>query len=287
MAATPSDNAAGHHAKVADDEVPAFRSQQPFPWLELIRFDYRARSPVTKRSFLVTPAAPLPLPQWLSGVILFQYRNDVLAASVADGLDIGTGLHRFELGAPLSMSLDDDLRLDVDLRAIYASELDAHRASGWYPSVRIGPQWDMGGGLSLGAAVFWSRGGIGFIPVPLGSIYWRPDDLPIRIDAVLPRYVEVAYRPADRFELFSTFHWESHVWAVEGGANDTTTGFLVRQEVRLQAGLRFTAIGPIGVEVSTQWVPVQAFDFDSRQGTTYTELDDFSATVSIVLDTLQ
>ena len=264
-------------------DSPNFAPPQPFAMQELLRFDYRGLSPITRRSLMVTPVAPLSLYSGMSGAVLFQYRSDVLDSALTDALSLQDQLHRFELGVPAAFRLSEDVSLDVDLRAVYASNLDEHRSSGWYPSIRVGPTWKINDDLSLGGAVFWTRGALGFIPVPLGTVYWRPQHGRFRVDALIPRYVEAAARVSERIEAFATFHWESLVWAIQRPETDRST-FLIRQEVRLHAGLRFAVLGPLGIEAAGQWVPVQSANIDGGPSRTFTGGDDFAVTVSIVLD---
>jgi len=262
-----------------------FKPAQPFAQLELLRFDYRGNSPITERTLIANPVLPLPFPGRSRAALLFLYRHDVLTESHAAQLSIPTGLHRFELGLPMSFEWTPTVSLDVDVRGIYASSLDEYRASGWFPSVRVGPTWKLTDELSLGGAIFWSRGALGFIPVPLGSIYWRPKSGRFRIDGLIPRYAELAARVAPSLEAFGMFHWQTLVWAV-APRDETPSTFLVRQEIRLQTGLRWAFLGPLRLEVSAQWVPVQGTELLDGDSQTFVRGDDFVVTTSIVLNTL-
>ena len=265
-----------------ETKPPAFAPPQPFARTEALRYDFRGASPLTEQSLIVQPGAPLPLP-WRrsSGAVIFQYRYDVLDADATRALSIDQHLHRFELGLPMVFGWSDDGSIDVDVRVIYAGPVDEHLSSGWIPSVRVGPTFRLSEDLSLGAGIFWSRGALGFIPVPVGTLYWRPTHGRFRVDALVPRYLEAAFRVADGIEAFGMFHFENHVWAVPREDNEST--FLLRQEVRLQAGFRFDFLGPLAVELSTQWVPVQSADTEDAPAQTFVRGSDFSATVSIVL----
>ncbi|MEM7677676.1 MAG: hypothetical protein AAF449_16900, partial [Myxococcota bacterium] len=87
---------------VSTAAVAAFKPAQPFAQLELLRLDYRSNGPITEQTLLVSPGAPLPFFDRATAALLFLYRHDVLTASHAGRLAIPTGLHRFELGVPMS-----------------------------------------------------------------------------------------------------------------------------------------------------------------------------------------
>lgn len=259
-------------------------SGQPFRWHEILRLDLRPNSPVTRRSVVVAPASPLPLFGDDDRVaILATYRSDQLTEDVGAGL-AGRTLHRFELGFPSSFRLGDRWALDLDPRIAFGGDLGGSALGVWYPWIRGGVSWRATEDLILGASVLFTRGPLGLIPVPLFSMYWRPRHSPFRIDALAPRYVETAVR-VRRVELFYAFHWETTVWGVdrEEGSNEE---LLIRQEMRLHAGVRVCVWGPLGLEAAAQWVPWQQRELERGRTTSFGRPEDVAATLSIVLDKL-
>jgi hypothetical protein len=275
------------HAKVATESPSEPTASdptagQPFLWHELLRLDVRPSSPTTDRTFLVSPVVPLPVGPHRAAVLAL-YRHDALATGLLDASGgVPAGMHRFEFGVPASFRLSGRFAFDADLRLVHGSDLGPSAHGGWFPWLRAGLSWRPGPDLTLGASVLWTRGALGLVPVPIFSMYWRPRNLPWRFDTLAPRYAEVAYRAHPRIELFSTFHWETLVWAVDdpSGADGA---HLMRQEIRLHGGARVALWGPLGVEASAQWVPWQRVELSTGSGQNFANLDDLAVTLSVVV----
>ncbi|MEM6559234.1 MAG: hypothetical protein AAF605_05560 [Myxococcota bacterium] len=260
----------------AEDEEVRQQVDQPFAFHEILRADLRGDG-LTRRSFVVTPAAPLPISGPAQASILFRYRNDVVD-TVLLGSD---GLHRFELGLPGAVELSQTLSLDVDLRAVYASDLNVDGEDSWYPWVRLGPIWSLSSSLSVGAALLYTRGALGLVPVPVGALYWRPAHRRYRLDILAPRYTEAAWSPSSGVEVYGAFHWETHAWAVRSSREGAP--ILLRQEIRTHAGVRIGLVGPLAVDFAIQWLPYQRLELDERAESSTNEV---SLSASIVLDRL-
>lgn len=257
-------------------------SGPPFRWHEILRLDLRPGSPVTERSLIVAPAAPLPVGRRHRAAVLATYRNDRFQPDL-DGPLGGRDAHRFEVGLPSSFRIAKRWAWDVDPRAVFGSDFSGPAAGEWYPWVRTGLSWAARDDLILGASLLFTRGPLGLIPVPLFSASWEPRHLPLRVDALAPRYVEAAAR-IRRVELFGTFHWQTLVWGMD---TDPRPGGerLLRQEVRLHAGARVRVFGPLGLEAAAQWVPWQQVELRGN-ARAFTQPEDVALTLSVVLDKL-
>ncbi|MGF1466608.1 MAG: hypothetical protein ACFCGT_10775 [Sandaracinaceae bacterium] len=270
------------HAQVDLTDEPRPLRASPFRFHELARLDLRPLSPLTELSAVVAPVVPLGLAPDGAGVFLASYRYDRLRPAGHDLAVQGRSLHRLEAGTPLNFLLARDWALNLDLRVVHASDLDEGHAGGWYPNVRAGVTWAATPDLSLSVAALWTRTALGLIPVPLFGVFWRPADLPLRVEGLLPRYLEVGVPLTPTFELFTTGHWETIVWSVSSGEG---SAFLTRQEIRVQAGARARVLGPLTLEVSTHWVPFQQLGIRNRTAGAQS-LDDFSVTVALLVDTV-
>jgi len=225
----------------------------PFQWHEAFRVDLRPRSPMTPRTLRIQPAAPLFGSPSRNFILIGEYRYDDLEAQRE--LD-GGPLHRGELGGIYNRRLAPDLALNVDARVVYAVDADGHHPSAWYPNLRAGVTWSPSPEVAVSGAIFWSRTMLGLIPVPLLGVYYLAPDERFRFDVLAPRYVEAGFRPLPTLEVFAMGHWETLVWSVRDRASNEGRDLLVRQEVRAQAGLRVFLFGPVGLEVSAQWIPL-------------------------------
>lgn len=254
-------------------------SVAPFRWQEILRGDLRPNSPVTEGTFLFQPVAPIGLgSNDTTLAVLAVYRHDRLTPRA--GL-VERDLHRFELGAPLAFRLAPDWAFELDIRGVYASSLERIYGLGFYPNLRSAVTWSLSSDFAIALHVIYTYGGLGLVPVPAMGLAWRPDPR-LRIEGLLPRFVELGYRPTQRVEVFVAGHWEAGVWATTD-ATSGTRNLLTRQEVRAQAGLRARLFGPLGLEVSTHWVPFQELERNGDR-TRPQSIDDVSLTVGIVLD---
>ncbi|MEM9189246.1 MAG: hypothetical protein AAGF12_08725 [Myxococcota bacterium] len=249
----------------------------PFQWQELLRGELRPNGALTRGSLLVAPAFPLVAERHIAVTLLPSYRFDRLQAN---GITDSESLHRFELGTFIGVQISSAWALDIDLRAVYAGALDEHYSEGWYPNLRFAANWAISRDFTASISALWTRTGLGLIPVPLFGVYYHPEGVPLRIDALLPRYVEVAV-PFGNAEVFVMGHWESHVWSLTNG--EARGDLLTRQEIRAQLGVRARVFGPLAIEISGQWIPFQQIELGSRSSSP-ASLDDFSLTVNVVLD---
>jgi len=251
----------------------------PFRWHELLRLDVRPGSPLTEGTLLTQPVAPIDVGDpSLRLAVLAAYRLDRLTG----GLGVGARhLHRFELGVPVSKRLAPDWAIDLDLRAVYAGSLDGHHGEAWFPNLRVGATWSATPELATSISVVFTRGALGLLPLPAFGLAWRPTPR-FRVEGLLPRFLEVAGRPADRVEVFVAGHWEALVWSTAIPTNHGRE-LLTRQEIRAHAGARFSVFGPLGIEVATHWTPFQQLA-GGGLSTRPASLEDLSLTAALVLD---
>lgn len=245
----------------------------PFHWAEALRSDVRARSPFTRSTFLLAPAAPLIRSAEQGFTVLASYRRDSLRQGIG-------ALHRLEAGGLYNLRLRSDWTLNVDARAVVASDFGHREVANWFPSLRAGATWHRDQSLSVSLGALWTRTNFGLVPLPLLGVYYRPAGGRIRIDALLPRYVEVALL-AGRSEVFISGHWETLLWRTGG---DETRAFLSRMEVRAVAGLRVRLVGPLALEASAHWTPFQRLERGALQDSR-TSLGDIGVSAALIIDT--
>lgn len=273
------------------DEAPAApgfdpQTAGPFLWLEALRHDERPRSPITERTTLVSLPAPISSGPRHGVTLLSTYRRDVLRpAALARVGTLATTLHVLELGLPVTFRAAPRWALEVDARLAYASAFAGHGSDAWVPGVRAGATWVPGSeALALSLSVLYSPTVLdGVTPVPLFGLYYRPEDRPLRVDMLLPRYAEFAWLLGEtrRGEVYGAFHWEGVAWNVP--LNGEGRARLTRQEVRLDVGTRMRLLGPIGLELGIHWVPRQSLSLGSARAQERLQ-SDLSFTAALVLD---
>lgn len=252
---------------------------QPFAWQELLRTDIRPNSPLTQRTGLVNAVAPLPFFPGRTAVLL-SYRNDLLADDLRGALApfSGRSLHAFELGLPMNLRLAKDLALNIDPRIIYNGDLEQGASNGIDGSLRVGATWRPVPELALSLAVLAQRSAS--IPVPIFGVYWRPEHGRFRIDGLLPRYAEVSVKVTKALSWFGMFHFEGNRWVTPDPRDGAQTD-IRRTEIRFQSGFRTLFFGPIGVEVSGQWIPFQTLGIDGGDSIAPSSWGDVSVTASV------
>ncbi|MEM6533725.1 MAG: hypothetical protein AAF654_13960 [Myxococcota bacterium] len=274
----------GHDHRV-DQAVTDPNDVGPFQWLELVRSDFRPSSPLTEQSYVVAPAVPLVTEGAFRGVLLLNLRGDELApnevlAATTDGA--GT-FRRYEVGLPLSYRLSPTRALRMDARIAYGAAADEWSTSGLAPQITAGAAWVLNRDWTLTTEVLWGRTVLNGIPVPVVGFFYRPAHGRLRFDALLPRYAELAYRVTDDTELFTMAHWETFNWRVS--ATEEADRWLQRQEIRAQVGVRRTLFGPIALEASAHYVPLQQLALRSGPRDTFLGGGDFFVGAAVVLNT--
>ncbi|MEO1170784.1 MAG: hypothetical protein AAFX94_01870, partial [Myxococcota bacterium] len=184
-------------------------------------------------------------------------------------------------GFPLSYRLSASRALTLDARLGFGGV----GREGLAPQITSGVSWQLSDDWTVNTEILWGRRVLNGIPVPLIGIYYRPQDSRLRFDALIPRYAEVAYRFNDTAEVFSTLHFEAVNWGTR--VDGTDPRWLQRQELRVQAGIRQDLFGPIAVEASAQYTPIQQLAI--QDGPRETELggNDIAFTVALVLNKLR
>lgn len=171
-------------------------------------------------------------------------------------------LHRFRLGMHAAWALDDRWALRLMAFGEHASNLGGGTVDAFQPNVLLTVAWAPRTDLSLTAGVRFSRTFLQLLPTPVLGVVWKASDS-VTVEAMLPRFARVGWRPNDRLELEARGDLEGLVWAVQsnGPADDTTFEHL---EASATLGGRVRLVGPLSLYARGGLAFVNRYEFTAE-----------------------